>query len=137
MKSPGKWYYLEDFVLATFRSIIWRFDAKSENPKGPVLVAFDKYCQMLHLLIFCQNLTPHMLSTSHNALKSQKENTKYKGKVCSHTVVSVVQRKLILNSLLQLKQVKYIKNILIVNILKHFYGFTIALFLNFLVHHWM
>ena len=67
------WYYLEDFVLATFWSIIWRFDAKSENPKGPVLVAFDKYCQMLHLLIFCQNLTPHMLSTSHNAQKSQKK----------------------------------------------------------------
>ena len=66
------WYYLEDLVLATFWSIIWRFDAKSENPKGPVLVAFDKYCQMLHLLIFCQNLTPHMLSTSHNDLKSQK-----------------------------------------------------------------
>ena len=67
------WYYLEDLVLATFWSIIWRFDAKSENPKGPVLVAFDKYCQMLHLLIFCQNLTPHMLSTWHNAQKSQKK----------------------------------------------------------------
>ena len=127
MKSPGKWYYLEDFVLATFRSIIWRFDAKSENPKGPVLVAFDKYCQMLHLLIFCQNLTPHMLSTSHNDLKSQKENTNFKGDLLTYGRLGCA-KKIDPKFIATIKTGKYIKNILIVNILKHFYRFTIALF---------
>ena len=59
MKSAG-------IIWETLCSIIWRFDAKP-NPQGPLTNIAKCY-----LLIFCQNLTPHMLSSSYSVLKSQK-----------------------------------------------------------------